>query len=59
MIKELFNFKRFGAALIALTLLSGVGMAHGGHKHKKKKKKKAAVTRSVRHRGHAGHSRGH
>ena len=59
MIRQWFNFKRLGAALLALALTAGVGMAHGGHKHgKKKKKKRAAATRQVKqHRGHAGHTR--
>jgi hypothetical protein len=57
MIRQWLNFKRLGAALLALT--TGVGMAHGGHKHgKKKKKKRAVATRHVKqHWGHAGHTR--
>lgn len=38
-----FSIKQLGAALIALVLTAGVGMAHGGHKHGKHGKKRPAA----------------
>lgn len=54
MIKQ-FSIKRLGAALIALALTAGVGMAHDGHKHAKPGKKRAAAHQNMKHMKHAKH----
>lgn len=46
--KGQLSLKRLGAALLALTLTAGVGMAHGGHGKKKHGKKKTSVHRQVK-----------
>ncbi len=57
MIKEFFSVKRIGAALMALTLMSGVGMAHSGHKPKRGKKR-ASIHKHMVGMKHMKHMKG-